>query len=543
MAKSQRNTPPEPDSFTTPPDIDLILATDDPWLLWKEVSRMPKGGERHVHYPKFIALVAKKSANEREALLKDGKEVWGYLLGDARKDVAKLTPATTLGMAFISAGMMADIHGIYAEAFWRADAPSDGRRGFLVYDVKDGTVAEVENLEVNGATYYPPPEKHLQNGVFRLPSGVEDYGTTDELYREIIAFITRYNAIEDESFKRLAATYVFLTWAYEKFDAIPYLRIMGDFGGGKSRFVKTIGWIAFRSMFTGGTSAPSLFRAIDQYRGTVVVNEADTKHGEESEAITQILLNGYERGFPVWRTGKDTDGGFDVQFFDVYGPKILSTRGALEGALESRCLSYTAVRTVLVTQPVQLPPEFYEEAERLRNKLVLWRFRNWAALPYDPHARIPGITEPRIEQLGLPLIACLPPENGATPLKDDLLTMLRNYSGDVQAERGIHTEGVVLAGLYTLWSRQQQPRILVKTLVSALREDQLPNATSRKVTQILRKTFRFQTSITKGNTTVIMEDSDIVRLQRYARHYRCAVDDFAAPSTNGAPPRARMSMQ
>jgi hypothetical protein len=212
------------------------------------------------------------------------------------------------------------------------------------------------------------------------------------------------------------------------------------------------------------------------------------------------------------------------------------------------------LHTPLTDQPTQLMPEFYDEAQRLRNKLAYWRFRTWASITIDPRERLEGVAEPRITQMGLPLLAVLPPEVPA--LRQDLLAYLRACSEAVQAERGVHWEGLVLGVLYAKWRDQtiaqaagrpgSPDRVLIKDLVSTLRADALPTATSKSVAQTLRKTFRFQTATRGGNTTVILDPK---LLDRHARKYGISIDDSPKPivatgltpttvAANGATPSA-----
>jgi hypothetical protein len=64
----------------------------------------------------------------------------------------------------------------------------------------------------------------------------------------------------------------------------------------------------------------------------------------------------------------------------VYGPKLLATRKPFgDLALESRCLTTVGKQNV---QPIPLfrMNRFMLEAQQLRNKLILWRFRNYGEI-------------------------------------------------------------------------------------------------------------------------------------------------------------------
>src|SRR5260370_26544792 len=81
---------------------------------------------------------------------------------------------------------------------------------------------------------------------------------------------------------------------------------------------------------------------------------------------------------PVLRTMMNNQREFNPQAFQVFGPKIAATRGSYEDkGLESRFLTEEmGARPLRTDVPINLPPSFKEEARVLRNKLLLYRFRN-----------------------------------------------------------------------------------------------------------------------------------------------------------------------
>jgi hypothetical protein len=106
------------------------------------------------------------------------------------------------------------------------------------------------------------------------------------------------------------------------------LRALGDYGTGKTRFIQTIGALCYRPMFvSGATTVSPVFRLLDAFRGTLVIDEADFNNSDAENEIIKILNVGYYRGGVVLRSEKDPDS--DVYFpsvNEVYGPKILATR-------------------------------------------------------------------------------------------------------------------------------------------------------------------------------------------------------------------------
>src|SRR5437868_7678103 len=97
-------------------------------------------------------------------------------------------------------------------------------------------------------------------------------------------------------------SYVLLTWVYDRFNELPYLRLRGDYGTGKTRFLLTLCSICYKPIFASGASSVSpLFHMLDRFGGTLIIDEADFRFSDEKADLTKILNNGNVRGFPVLR--------------------------------------------------------------------------------------------------------------------------------------------------------------------------------------------------------------------------------------------------
>jgi hypothetical protein len=148
---------------------------------------------------------------------------------------------------------------------------------------------------------YRPENPLLHQRIILFPMGVQEYQDDETLIRQIRSFIHRYVDVS-ETFELIAAYYVLLTWVYDAFNEIPYLRVRGDYGSGKTRFLLTVGSICYKPIFASGASTVApLFHILDQVGGTLVLDEADFRFSDERADIAKILNNGNARGFPVLR--------------------------------------------------------------------------------------------------------------------------------------------------------------------------------------------------------------------------------------------------
>ncbi len=276
---------------------------------------------------------------------------------------------------------------------------------FLYSDkLAGGTIAEKENI----GNY--KPLRWLSGFVsglhpfLRLPSGTAEYGTVDKLAEQVRAFIHRYFDC-DPTFEGVAVLFVLMTWLYERFHAVPYMRFLGaDPETGKSRGTETVGAPCYRPLsFAGAMTPASMYRLIEAAGGTVLIDEGDFSDTQIGADISKLLNCGYQQGSSVVRVEKDEDGNFVPKLYKVFGPKVINGRQRFsDDAVETRCLTYVPQATTRPDIPVQLPGTFQQEATELQNQLLRFRFDYFDSLqPSAEH--IEGISR-RMNQLILPLL-------------------------------------------------------------------------------------------------------------------------------------------
>ena len=319
---------------------------------------------------------------------------------------------------------------------------AEHRTLFLVAG-KDG-IEEREWIERAGGARTVPfsaDNNLLAHHVVLLPSAAAEFGSPAELLASIREFVHRYVALSP-SFEAIASAYAIFTWIYDAFNEVPYLRVRGDFGTGKSRFLQTVGSICYKPIFASGASTISpVFRILDAFRGTLVIDESDFRASDEKAEMVKILNNGNARGFPVLRSEATPQKEFNPTAFEVFGPKIIASRGLFDDrALESRCITEELGTERLRREvPLNLPDAFHEEAEQLRNKLLLFRFRH-----LDQRrdlSRFRDITsEPRVAQIIAPLLASIDDPD----VRAELVSRAQATSGGIVSERGLSVEAQVL---------------------------------------------------------------------------------------------------
>src|SRR6266705_1192999 len=342
--------------------------------------------------------------------------------------------------------------------------PKLRRTLFAIYSAGRWTLQDAIDLGSDARLVpFSPNNNLVKNEVVLLPSEPMIYGTEEKLVADIQRFIHRHVDL-DTSFEKVATYYVILTWLYDAFNELPYLRFRGDYGTGKTRALLILGSLCYKGFFASGASTVSpIFHTLDAFRGTLIFDEADFRFSDEKAEIVKILNNGNVRGLPVLRTIINRQREFNPQAFQVFGPKIVATRHSYDDrGLESRFITEEmGSRQLRSDIPINLPESFKEETCELRNKLLLYRFHRRAEVKLDASLADPKL-EPRLNQILLPILSVVADEG----LRTDLRSMALEAQSSLVAERGLLVEAQVLEILAELMMASQRPVVPVAEVVT-----------------------------------------------------------------------------
>ncbi len=400
--------------------------------------------------------------------------------------------------------------------------PKTGRTSFVLE--REGEWHFADSVPISPSLRLVPYSARnnlLAHQVVLFPAQPEEYGSDAALLSEIESFIHRYVDV-GPLFEKIACYYVLLTWVFDGFNELPYLRLRGEPGSGKTRFMLTVGSLCYKPIFASGASTVSpLFRILDSFRGTLVIDEGDFRLSDEQAEIVKILNNGNAKGFPVLRSeATGNRGEFNPRAYEVYGPKLIATRGFFKDrALESRCLTEeTGGRPLRDDIPISLPQSFKDEAQSLRNKLLLYRFRNLKA---GRQSEAPDrAIEPRLNQIFLPLLSVVSNPKD----REELRALARRYHGEMVNERGMDLEAQILEVIRDL--RQSERTLSVRDITSWL-VDRHGDEYERKINakwvgSVLRKKLQLRTSRSKHGYAILPEE--LTKLPRLYERYGIATE-------------------
>lgn len=373
---------------------------------------------------------------------------------------------------------------------------------------------------------FSPGNNLLVHDVVLLPSEPAEYGEERELLARIREFIHRYVDVS-AVFEELSAYYVLLSWLYDCFYELPYLRVRGDYGSGKTRFLLVVGSLCYKPMFASGASTTSpLFRIMDAFKGTLILDESDFRLSDERAEIVKILNNGNARGFPVLRTEVNRAKEFDPRAYAVFGPKIVATRGYFEDrALESRCLTEDmGTERLRDDVPLNLDNRYKEQALELRNQLLLFRLRHYSKSRELASLPERGI-EPRLRQIFAPFFSLID-DAGA---RERLLELLRSYQRELVADRSLQLEARILEVIRLLiqegYEKLQVSDITHELLMRYATEFER-QVTPKWVGATLRKRLGLKPYKSRG--VFVLGPAELQKLPRLYEKYGLMVEEPAA---------------
>jgi hypothetical protein len=369
---------------------------------------------------------------------------------------------------------------------------------------------------------YTASNNLITSGCVLLPSTPEEYGHKHELITDIEAFLHRYVDLSS-LFEHVAAYYILLSWVHDAFGELPYLRLRGDYGTGKTRGLMTIGSLCYRPFFASGASTVSpIFHTLDSFGGTLVLDEADMPMSDARAELVKILNNGTVKGIPVLRTIVNRHKEFNPYAFRVFGPKLIATREPFQDrALESRFLTEeTGTRPLRPDIPIHLPKAMRDEALALRNRLLHYRFSEFFRIKTDPTALMEGV-EPRLNQTALSLLSLVEDPT----LRSEMQTFLKNANDETVRARQDAPEARVLSSVLATFAVAEDVPVSIGEVTERFNDTFGSEYGSRMqprwIGEIVRTRLHIATR--KSNGVYVIPFSERPKLIALAQRYGIAV--------------------
>lgn len=148
---------------------------------------------------------------------------------------------------------------------------------------------------------------------------------------------------------------------------------------GKTTVAKIVAALAPKGLHAANITAAVLFRVIDAYRPTIVIDEADTFLDLQDE-LRGIINGGHDReSAQVWRVeGEGAER--KPEGFSVWAPKVIALIGSLPDTIEDRSIRVPLRRKLPSEQTERLPAGLRKSFADLRRQAARWATDNVEAL-------------------------------------------------------------------------------------------------------------------------------------------------------------------
>lgn len=451
----------------------------------------------------------------------------------------------------------------------------------FAYRDPDGKVGMAETLDINGTRYVPRwPGPFIMAGAVMFPTELGPLKNTRELVGMIELFVHKWYLLESKYHYRLIAYYILMTWIYDAFSALCYLRATGEAGAGKSELMRRIGPLCYRFMpASGATTAASFFRAIEEYRGTLFIDEADLHDGGDmSNDLVKVLNLGAMKGGMIWRLEEvqRADGkNYEVTAFNTYGPKLIAMRKEFrDDAVASRSLTLKLmprepIELKSVNIPLQVNDAFRREATQIRNLLLRWRMDVWQPEIEVNDDDMDLEISARLNQVTMPIKALARADK---ELSGEIEKFLRAYNSELVLNRSMTIAARIVEAL---WKIHNYPDLKkqylqttnegdeymmvgdVRTIANELIDDMNKSGketdeddkkrkrdelTAKGVGSMLRNELQLHVGARRGTGYPVFWDE--IKMQGLAKRYGVDLSNLlnlVQPSSNGHKPQTAVS--
>lgn len=199
---------------------------------------------------------------------------------------------------------------------------------------------------------------------------------SETLWEDIKTFVYNHIDFPDPRLYDVKTAWLLCTWIPEAFNVAPYWRYLGYKNVGKTRGLEVDQHLTYRGTLSPSVTEAALYRLIEKYKITYLLDETEIYNNEQKQATQHVLNAGYRRGQQVFRCEQAPNGEIIVLGYNPFGFKGLAGTRLLKDTLESRCITTIMQKNI---RPVNFMLDI-QGAKKLRNQLLLWRFRRLAAL-------------------------------------------------------------------------------------------------------------------------------------------------------------------
>jgi putative DNA primase/helicase len=296
------------------------------------------------------------------------------------------------------------------------------------------TAGELDKIVAEARGDEPGSESKERWHVKRWPELV----ATADLLNDLVAGYARHVILSEHGAAALAL-WTLHAWALDAAYCSPLLMLVSpEPRCGKSTVLKLLYWTCPRTVLAGNISGPAIYRYVETYTPTLLLDEAET-YVADNEGVRGILNSGHDRAtaIVIRQVGDNHE---ETKEFSTWAPKAIASIGKLAATLRDRAIILPMKRKKRDERVEKLRGRNTGEFRTIREKARRWTDDNVQALK-DAHPSLPDINDRAADNWEL-LLAIANLAGGDWPARARAAAL--KLSGD--ADSSAETIGVQLLG-------------------------------------------------------------------------------------------------
>jgi len=298
--------------------------------------------------------------------------------------------------------------------------------------------------------------------------GIPEVVTEIEPYEQEVDGAMLLDVISEELLKyvilpsgaaKAIAAWIVLTYSSDAFRILPLLGITSPVKRcGKTTLLEVLQGLTNKGLTASNISPAAVFRTIDKYHPTLLIDEADT-FLKDNDELRGVLNSGHTKttAFVIRVEGES----LEPVKFSTWGPKAISMIGTLPETLQDRSVVIKLRRKMPDESAAKLDIDFESECIDIRRMCQRWADDNLDELTIT-RPGMPKTNNDRMTDNWLPLFAIAEVAGGAWPEK--IKQSMQKMMGGEDSNIGV----MLLEDIQEIFNSTE--RIFSSDLVDALKE-------------------------------------------------------------------------
>ncbi|MEA1994916.1 MAG: DUF3631 domain-containing protein, partial [Campylobacterota bacterium] len=217
---------------------------------------------------------------------------------------------------------------------------------------------------------YLPAEKEEEKSIVEVLEPCSEEVNGWEIASRIEQLLKKHVYLSSKHYYTAVTLWVFLSYVYPNFNILPMLLITSPtMRCGKTTLLTILEGLVNKALIASNISPSAVFRTIEKYKPTLLLDEADVGVAGNEELRGIINAGHTKRTAYVIRTGsKETN--FEPERFNTFCPKAIAMIGKPANTWIDRSIHIKMERKTKDTHTEKLPVDFYEQMKPLRQKLI-----------------------------------------------------------------------------------------------------------------------------------------------------------------------------